>query len=121
MSDIQFEKFVRKPYAVKAVMITEDNIVEIAKHIGEVRIREGDNEPYIAVDARLVPVIKRAHLGWYVTKVGDNYRCFAPKVFRQQFTDFPDTDMEFTFPVSDLRFEDTRPVSKESGEAVQTV
>lgn len=78
-----FDRYVRTPFQVKAIRITEENIEEIAKLVGEVEIEEG--KKFIAINRKIVPTIGRAYIGWYLTKSGDSLRCYSPKVFKQQF------------------------------------
>jgi hypothetical protein len=81
---VEYTKFVRKPFTVEATEITLENIGEVAEMIGT--LREKDNgEPYIAVDRRLIPNLIRAYPGFWLTKMGDNVRCYAKRVFKQQF------------------------------------
>jgi len=82
---MEFKNYIRKPFTVEAVEITRENIGEVAELIGEVR--EKDGQPFIAINRRLVPNIHRAYLGWYVTKLGDNFRCYNAKVFNSEFTE----------------------------------
>lgn len=80
---MNFTTFSRKPFTVEAVEITEENLDDIAKLIGEVK--EKDGVKYIAVEKRIVPNIHRAYVGWWVTRMGDNLRCYSPKIFTDQF------------------------------------
>lgn len=94
--DIVYNSYVRTPFSVEATVITDENIEEIAKLFGEVRMK-GD-EKYIAIDRRVVPNVARAFVGWYVTRLGDNLRCYSPKIFQEQFVDMPNTRvMSFHF------------------------
>lgn len=79
-----FTTFVRKPFAVEAVEVTVDNIAEIAKLVGDLREKD-DGTPYIYVDRRLVPNIYRVYPGFWMTKMGDNVRCYSKQVFNKQF------------------------------------
>lgn len=98
MTDLKFDNFVRKPFAVKATRITEENIEEVAKLIGEVRVKDG--QKFIAVNRRIVPTVGRAFIGWYVTILDDNLRCYSPKIFRDQF--LPNNGVvNFSVPVDD--------------------
>ena len=83
---MQFQTFVRKPFVVDAVEITEDNIAEVANLIGVLRKKE-NGTPYIAVNRRLVPNLFRVYPGFWMTKMGDNenIRCYSKRVFEQQF------------------------------------
>lgn len=82
---MEFNTFVRKPFTVEAVEVTTENIAEVAKHVGT--LREKDNGvPYIQVDRRLVPNIFRVYPGFWMTKMGDNVRCYSKRIFNEQFT-----------------------------------
>jgi hypothetical protein len=82
---VQFTTFVRKPFIVDAVEVTAMNIGEVAKYVGDLREKE-DGTPYILVDRRLVPNVDRVYPGFYMTKMGENVRCYSRKIFRDQFT-----------------------------------
>jgi hypothetical protein len=71
VSDLNFELYVREPFAVEAVQITEENIEKIAALIG-LGIRVKNDVKYIALDRRVVPNISRAYIGWWVTSLSDN-------------------------------------------------
>jgi hypothetical protein len=88
-SDLPFSQFVRTPFSVEALIITEENIESVARLVGTVRVK--NDEKYIALDRRVVPNISRAYIGWYLTRLGDNLRCYSPKVFMEQFEPMPDT------------------------------
>lgn len=91
---MEFNTFVRKPFAVEAVEITEDNMAEVAAMIGTIRHKE-NGSPYIAVNRRLVPNLFRVYPGFWVTKMGEgeNVRCYSKRVFEQQFVQTtPDID-----------------------------
>ena len=75
--------YTRKPFAVEAIEITEENIALLAPLLGE--LKEKDGVPFIALDKRIVPNIHRAFIGWWVTRMDDNLRCYSPKIFEEQF------------------------------------
>jgi hypothetical protein len=79
-----FTTFVRKPFVVDAVEITAENLEEIAKYVGDLREME-DGTPYILVDQRLVPNVERVYPGFFMTKMGQNVRCYSKKIFKEQF------------------------------------
>lgn len=81
---LEFGTFSRKPFEVEAVQVTVDNIEHVAKHIGTLRQKE-DGTPYILVDRRSIPNIHRVYPGWWMTKMGDNIRCYSGKIFEEQF------------------------------------
>jgi hypothetical protein len=85
---MEFNEFVRRPFKVEATRITEENIEEIAKMIGEVKTK--GNEKFILLDKRIVPSMNRAYVGWWVTRFNDNLRCYSNKIFTEQF--MPHTD-----------------------------
>lgn len=91
---MEFSRFVRTPFVVEAVQINKDNLEEIAKLIGEVKSNE--KGLYIAIDRRIVPNVTKVYPGWWLTKLNDNLRCYSPKVFKDQFTDF-ETVIAFDF------------------------
>ena len=81
---MQFSTFVRKPFIVDAIEVTAANIGEVAKYVGDLREKE-DGTPYILVDRRLVPNVDRVYPGFFMTKMGENVRCYSRKIFRDQF------------------------------------
>jgi hypothetical protein len=81
---MEFTEYIRKPFTVQAIEITRENIEECAKFIGDVREME-DGRPYILVDSRLVPNLERVFPGYFMTKMGDNVRCYSKRVFNDQF------------------------------------
>jgi len=82
--DLEFTPYVRRPYQVEVLEITKANIEEVANTIGELKNKD-DGNPYIVIDRRVVPSITRAYPGFFLTRVNDNYRCFAGKVFKNLF------------------------------------
>lgn len=91
---MQFKTYNRNPFTVEALLITEENIEEVATLIGE--IRKKGRERYIAVNPWVVPHVKRAFVGWWVTKVDNNLRCYSPKSFTEQFSLAQPADQEPT-------------------------
>lgn len=81
---MEFGTFVRKPFTVEATEVTTENIGEVAELIGTLREKD-DGTPYIHVDRRLVPNLFRVYPGFWMTKMGDNVRCYSKRIFRQQF------------------------------------
>ena len=89
---MEFTTYVRKPFVVEAIEVTDENIEQLAELIGELRHKE-NGAPYISVNRRLVPNIFRVYPGFWVTKLGDNIRCYSSRIFTQQFVQ-SDTDIE---------------------------
>ena len=97
MSDLTFTRFVRTPFSVEATLITDENMEEVAQLVGEVKTK--NDERYIAINRRIVPNVGRAFAGWYLTRLGDNLRCYSPKVFKEQFMPMPPQQpVCFAFP-----------------------
>lgn len=94
---MEFVTYNRNPFTVEAVMITRENIEEVAVLIGEYRVKGDDC--YIALNRRIVPHITRAYLGWWVTRVDNNFRCYSPKAFNEQFSVAP----EITVPEHEIQ------------------
>jgi hypothetical protein len=83
---MEFTTFVRKPFTVEAVEVTRENIEELAPLIGTLH-KKDNGTPFIQVNRRLVPNVFRVYPGYWVTKMGDNVRCYAKRVFFDQFTE----------------------------------
>jgi hypothetical protein len=83
---MEFSNYIRVPFNVEAVQIDLTNIEDIAALIGEVKFGD-DNVPYILVNRRIVPIVKIARIGWYVTNLNCNYRVYSPEVFEDQFVE----------------------------------
>lgn len=82
--NVEFTNYVRKPFTVEAVEVTKENIGEVAELIGTLRAKD-DGTPYIQVDRRLVPNVFRVYVGFWVTRMGDNLRCYSKRIFTDQF------------------------------------
>jgi hypothetical protein len=91
---MQFTEFVRRPFVVEAIEVTEENIAEVAEYVktvlanyvGELRSKE-DGTPFISVDRHLVPNIFKVYPGFFLTRMGDHIRCYSRKVFMEQFVE----------------------------------
>lgn len=82
--ELQYEEYVRKPYVLKAVQITHQNIEEIAPMIGSLQHKKG-GRPFIEVDRQRVPVLTKVYVGYYMTIKGTSIRCYSPRTFREEF------------------------------------
>lgn len=83
---MEFTEFVRRPFKVEAIKITDENINEIAALIGEIKVHPKTKEKFILLDKRIVPSMARAYVGWWVTRFNDNLRVYSNKIFQEQFT-----------------------------------
>lgn len=86
---MEFNTYIRKPFVVQASEITEENIHEVAKFVGTIRSRD-DGEVFIEVDRTKIPNLDRVYVGFWVTKIGNNARCYSARVFTQQFVEMSD-------------------------------
>jgi hypothetical protein len=82
--NVEFKTYSRRPFDVDAVKVTVENIAEIAPLVGELCTKE-DGTPYILVDRRIIPNVHRVYPGWWMTKMGDNVRCYSGRIFDEQF------------------------------------
>ena len=80
---LEFIRFTRRPFSVEAVEVTDDNMDELGALIGDIRVK--DDVRYIAIDRRVVPNVRKAFVGWWVTRMDDNLRCYSPEIFEEQF------------------------------------
>jgi len=76
--------YVRKPFLVDAVEITDKNISELASLVGTLQNKD-DGTIYIQVDRRLVPNVFRVYPGFWMTKMDGNIRCYSKQIFDKLF------------------------------------
>lgn len=81
---LEFSSFVRKPFVIEAVEVTEENIAEVAELVGTLN-HNGDGSSFILVDRTKVPTIVRVFPGFWVTKINGNVRCYSKKTFNNHF------------------------------------
>lgn len=84
---MEYIEYLRKPFVVRAVEVTTENIHEVAEFVGTVREKEDKSGLYIQVDRTLIPNLDRVYPGFFLTKMGNNFRCYSPRAFREQFTE----------------------------------
>ena len=106
---IEYEDFVRRPFIVKAVEVTEENIREIADELGRLKYDENDGTPYVAVEKGRVPNVSRVQLGWWMTKHGKRTHCYAPGVFEKQFVENTPAIQEWVDDLNSDDYEDDEP------------
>jgi hypothetical protein len=95
---LKTDRFVRKPFFIDAVQVTEENINAVAKWCqGEVRTggvfseEEDDNIRYIKVRVHR-PLNERqtkAFVGDWVLYAGTGYKVYTPKAFANSFEPAP--------------------------------
>lgn len=81
---MEFTDYVRKPFSVRAIEITDDNLDQVAEFVGTIRTKD-DGTRYIEVDRKLVPNLLQVFVGFWMTKIGNNVRCYSPRAFEGQF------------------------------------
>lgn len=91
---LQYKEFCRKPFVVEAVEVTRENIGEIAKFVGKLETLEDGNQ-FILVDPSLVQNVIRVFPGYYMTRMGEQIRCYSKRVFREQFALLNETTQEW--------------------------
>lgn len=94
MADIEYVDVVRRPFKVKAVQITEDNIEKLAQYIGDVK-RDDDGTIYILVDRRLVPAVSKVYVGFWMTRIGKQTRVYSNRIYKQDFMAMTDSVQEW--------------------------
>jgi hypothetical protein len=87
---IEFSEFVRQPFRITAVQITDDNMEEACKIIGLGIGVEQDGSRHIVVNKSIVPYGGKVYAGWWITKMGKKTRCYSNKLFTLQFTPMTD-------------------------------
>lgn len=95
---MEFKQYTRKPFSVEAVEITEDNFDTILNLVGSSKAKEGNHhtkegDVFIDLDRQLIPRVRRAYIGWYLTRLGAKYRCYSPILFNAQFIEDEETTL----------------------------
>lgn len=91
---LTYSDFCRKPFVIEAVEVTDDNIAEISKFVGNLETMP-DGSVFIRVDRRLVPNVFRVFPGYYMTRMGEHIRCYSKKVFFEQFAEMDPSTKEW--------------------------
>lgn len=89
--DLIFAPFVRKPFSVEAVQVTEENMKEVAKLLGRIET-EPSGKVYIEVYKGRVPKVTRVYVGYWLTRLHDNVknlRVYTTKTFDREFEASP--------------------------------
>lgn len=82
---MEFTDFIRIPFTVKAVQITEENLDEICELIGKEVKETDDGRRFIIVDRRIIQNGHKAHVGGWVTQMDDKLRYYSKGSFKSQF------------------------------------
>lgn len=83
---MDFSTYVRKPFMVEAVEITEINMQDVADLIGKVD-KDDEGKICIVITRKGIPGVPKVYPGFWLTKMGSNIRCYSAKAFTNQFVE----------------------------------
>lgn len=83
---MEYTEFVRVPFLVQAVQITEENFDDIFELIGKEIKELPGGKRYILIDRRIIPNGHKAQIGGWVTSMNDKIRYYSKTAFEEQFT-----------------------------------
>lgn len=84
---MQTNTYVRKPFKVEGIQVTDENMHEVAEWCKGTLERDNQEKPYIAVPV-LKPVSERqktAFVGDWVLKFNNGFKVFNDKAFHGSF------------------------------------
>lgn len=87
---VETTTYVRKPFEVEAVQVTEENIEAVAQWCDGKVLAEGDDEnPKAFIKVRVARALNerqtKAYLGDWVLYAGTGYKVYTPKAFGKTF------------------------------------
>lgn len=83
---MELQTYLRIPFAVEAIQLTEENMEEVAKLVGEVMTDEQTGERYIRPDRSKVTFVKnRCRPGCWFTFKGGQIQHFPNKAFTKSY------------------------------------
>lgn len=82
---MQFDKYVRVPFLVEAVEITEENFDEVAALIAKEVVETGSGRRQIVIDRDVIRNGHKANIGGWLTRMDGKYRYYSKTAFEQQF------------------------------------
>lgn len=84
---IEPRQFVRKPFYVTGVQVTEENIHEVAEWCGGLVRENGEGKPFIKVHTTKAMYDRqtRAIPGDWVLKAGNSWKVYTNKAFKEVF------------------------------------
>lgn len=83
LDEFNTETYVRRPFQVQAFEITQDNIAELAPHVGE--LCDDNGTPFIKSDKKKVGNNFKVWPGFFATVLKGHVRCYSRKSFFEQF------------------------------------
>jgi hypothetical protein len=88
---LDYQTFVRTPFKIEAVEVTEENITQIAEMLGS-KIYEDNRtgNTFIGVDNEQMPGIYRIYAGFWVTRMGHRFRAYSQQRFLKEFVKLTD-------------------------------
>ena len=105
---MEFKNYVRTPFTIKALEVTEDNFDEVAAFCGKSIETTANGDRYIFVNRRIIPTGSKIFVGWWITLMDDNVRCYPPRSFSSQFVPM-NGKVEFTLEADDSEPVDVLP------------
>lgn len=82
---MDFKDYARKPFTIKAAEVTDDNFEEVAALCGKSIQVNQKGDRFILVNRRIIPNGFKIFVGWWITIMDDNIRCYPPRSFESQF------------------------------------
>lgn len=85
VEDLDYSNFVRIPFEIRAVQITEENMDVVHGLVGhEIRTLE-DGSRVIILDRKKIRAVREAVVGSWLCVMNGRYRVYTHRVFRQSF------------------------------------
>lgn len=81
---MSFKTFVRRPFTIEAVEVTEENWDQVANMTGIKRAKV-DGTPFIETNRDIVPNVYRIYLGFWLTSMNGKLRAYSAKTFNDMF------------------------------------
>lgn len=88
LDEFDTNTYVRRPFQVQAFEITQDNIAELAPHVGE--LCDDNGTPFIKSDKKKVGNNFKVWPGFFATVLKGHVRCYSRKSFFEQFGELND-------------------------------
>lgn len=89
---MDFTTFIRRPFKVEAIEVTDENFDQIAELTGTVT-ENNDGVKCIDTDRKIVQNVFRIYVGFWVTKMGENLRGYSAKTFNEMFVKESETEL----------------------------
>ncbi len=82
-----FSEYSRKPFIVKAVQVTKENIREIAELLDGTLCYDDEHNPFLKVSRKKIPSSHQVVIGDWLTQLAENgkARTYSPEMFAEQF------------------------------------